>query len=166
VTPASSDRLQVTTPSDREIVLSRVFDAPRRLVFDAWTKPELMVRWFGPRGWTMVVCEIDLRPGGAYRYVLHGPAGAVMTISGVYREIVPPARLVCTEVYGDRSAGPAADEAVITAEFVEQAGKTTWTARIVYPSPAARDAVLNSRMEIGLTSSLDRLATLLRAMAG
>src|ERR671933_1431990 len=86
-----------TTPSDREIVMRRVFDAPRRLVFDAWTTPELFARWFGARGWSVPVCEIDLRPGGRYRYVMRGPDGQEVAMAGVYREVVPPERLVTTE---------------------------------------------------------------------
>jgi len=85
-----------TIPSDREIVSTRVFDVPRRLVFEAWTKPEHVKRWYGLRVLTMTVCEIDLRPGGAYRYVLRGPDGTDYAFSGVYREIVPPSRLVYT----------------------------------------------------------------------
>src|SRR5437879_13654195 len=86
--------LKVTTPTDREIVLTRVFDAPRRLVFDAFSKPELLKRWFGPRGWSLVVCEVDLRVGGGFRFVLRGHDGTEMAMRGVYREIVPPARPV------------------------------------------------------------------------
>src|SRR4029079_16263900 len=127
--PADSERRIVTTPSDRAIVMTRVFNAPRRLVFEAWTKPELLARWFGPRGWTVPVCEIDLRPGGAYRYVLRGPDGAEMGMRGVYREIVPPERLVCTEVFDQWPDS----ESVITALLTEQDGKTTWTATVVYP---------------------------------
>ena len=85
--------LQVTTPSDKEIVLTRVFDAPRHLVFDALTKPELLKRWFGPRGWSLVVCDVDLRVGGAWRFVLRGPDGTEMGMSGIYREIARPERI-------------------------------------------------------------------------
>ena len=89
--------LQVTTPTDREIVMTRVFDAPRHLVFDALTKPELLARWYGPRGWTLVVCEIDLRVGGAWRFVPRRPDGKEIGQRGVYREIVRPERIVHTE---------------------------------------------------------------------
>src|SRR6267143_2888304 len=93
-------KLKITTPSDREIAMTRVFDAPRNLVFDAWTKPELLKRWLGVRaGWSLAVCEIDLRVGGAYRYVWRKDSnGTEMGMRGVYREIVRPDRLVSTEV--------------------------------------------------------------------
>src|SRR2546430_477281 len=115
--------------------MTREFKAPRRLVFDAWTRPELLARWFGPRGWTVPVCEIDLRPGGAYRYVMRGPAGEEMIMRGVYREIVPPERLVCTEGYeGFSEVGwRSQDETLNTAIFTEQDGRTTWTATVLYP---------------------------------
>jgi uncharacterized protein YndB with AHSA1/START domain len=165
---ADRDRLIVTTPSDREIALTRVFDAPRRLVFDAWTRPELLARWYGARGWTVPVCEIDLRPGGAYRYVMRGPGGAEMAVRGEYREVVPPDRLVYTEVYeGSPEVGWRPEDAtVVTAVFAERNGKTTWTATILYPSKEARDAVLQSGMARGAGESLDRLAELLRPATG
>src|SRR6266511_3490186 len=94
--------LQVTTPSEREIAMTRVFNAPRSLVFDAWTRPGLITRWLGVRaGWSLPVCEIDLRVGGAYRFVWRGPDGTEMGMVGVYREIVPPERIVCTERFGE-----------------------------------------------------------------
>ena len=93
--------LQVTTPTDREIVITRVFDAPRRLVFEAWTNPAHLQRWLlGPSGWTMPVCESDLRPGGAYRYVWRRENGTEMEIRGVHKEVAPPERLVSTELWG------------------------------------------------------------------
>src|SRR5712691_10291145 len=88
----------ITTPSDREVVMTRVVDAPRRLVFEAWTKPEHVLHWMlGPSGWTMPVCEIDLRPGGAWHFVWRRSDGTEMGMRGVYREITPPERLVSTE---------------------------------------------------------------------
>ena len=99
------EALQVATPTDREIVLTRVFNAPRRLVFDAFTKPELLKRWFGPRGWSLVVCEVDLRVGGTFRFVLRSPDGKEMGIRGVYREIVAPERSVHLESYDDYPGG-------------------------------------------------------------
>src|ERR1700720_367482 len=101
-TMKNSGALQVTAQSDREIVMTRVFDAPRNLVFDAWTKPELLKRWLGVfGGWALAVCEIDLKVGGAYRYVWRGPDSAEMGMGGVYREIVPAERIVCTEVFDE-----------------------------------------------------------------
>ena len=164
---ADSSRLTVTTRGDLEIVMTRVFNAPRTRVFDAWTKPELLARWFGPRGWTMPVCEIDLRPGGAYRYVLRGPDGSEIVMRGVYREIVRPERLVTTEAFDGFSeeGWRPEDETVTTAVLTEQDGKTTWTATVLYPSQEVRDAaVIQSGMEAGAADSFDRLAELLATM--
>ena len=150
--------LKVTTPTDREIVLTRVFDAPRNLVFDAFSKPELLKRWFGPRGWSLVVCEVDLRVGGGFRFVLRGPDGRDMGMRGVYREIVPPERSVHMESFDDYPG-----ESQVTALFVEQGGKTTLTATVLYPSREVRDAVIKSGMEHGAAESYDKLAELLAA---
>ena len=111
--------LTVTTPTDREIVLRRVFDAPRRMVFDAFTKPELLKRWFGARGWNLVVCEVDLRVGGSWRFVSRGPDGTDLGHGGVYRVIQPPARLVYTELFDDQSYP---GESLITHVLVEHNG--------------------------------------------
>ena len=148
--------LKVTTPTDREIVLTRVFDAPRRRVFDAFSKPELLKRWFGPRGWSLVVCEVDLKVGGGFRFVLRGPDGKEMGMRGVYREIVPPERSVHTESFDDFPG-----ESLVTAVFIEDGGKTTLTATIRYPSQEIRDAVIQSGMEHGAAESYDKLAELL-----
>ena len=95
-----------TTPSEREVVMTRVVDAPRRLVWEAWTSPEHLPRWLlGPGGWTMPVCEVDLRPGGAWHFVWRGADGAEMGMRGVYREVTPPGRLVSTESWGGDWAG-------------------------------------------------------------
>ena len=150
--------LKVTTPSDREIVLTRVFDAPRRLVFDAFSKPELLKRWFGPRGWSLVVCEVDLKVGGGFRFVLRGPDGKEMGMRGVYREIVPPERSVHMESFDDFPG-----ESQVTAVFVEEGGKTTLTATVLYPSREVRDAVIKSGMEHGAAESYDKLNELLIA---
>jgi len=148
--------LKVTTPTDREIVLTRVFDAPRSLVFDAFTKPELLKRWFGPRGWSLAVCEVDLKVGGTFRFVLRGPDGTNMGMRGVYREIVPPERSVHVESFDDFPG-----ESLVTAVLVEQGGKTTLTATVLYASQEVRDAVIQSGMEHGAAESYDKLAELL-----
>jgi uncharacterized protein YndB with AHSA1/START domain len=152
--------VQVTTPSEREIVMTRVFDAPRSMVFEAFTKPELLTRWLlGPPGWSMPVCEVDLRVGGAYRYVWrHDRDGITMAMGGVYCEIVAPARLVSTERF-DEAWYPG--EAVGTLVFVERRRRTTLTYTMLYESREARDAVIKSNMEKGVTASYDRLADLL-----
>lgn len=144
----------LTTPSDREIVVTRVFAAPRRLVFAAYTNPEHVPQWmFGPDGWTMPVCEIDLRPGGAWHFVWRHADGSEMAMRGVYQEIVAPERLVCTESWGGDWP-----DTLNTLELAEAAGKTTLTQRVLYPSKAARDAALATGMLDGMTQSFDRLA--------
>ncbi|MCW2938755.1 MAG: ATPase [Actinomycetia bacterium] len=151
--------LMVTTPTDREIVVTRVFDAPRRLVFDAWTKPELLKRWFGARGWNLVVCEVDLRVNGTWRFLSRGPDGTDMGHGGVYRVIQPPGRLVYTELFDNQSYP---DESLITHEFVEQDGKTTLTSTLLYATQEGRDIVLSYPMERGLAEGYDRLTQLLQ----
>jgi uncharacterized protein YndB with AHSA1/START domain len=155
--------LKITTPSDREIVMTRVFAAPRRLVYDAWTKPELLKRWLGVfGGWELAVCEIDLKVGGTYRYLWRGPDGTEMGMRGVYREIVPAERIVCTEVFDQPWYE---GEAVDTLTFVEKDGKTTATTTVLYASKAVRDAVLKSPMEHGVAAGYDRLEEILASMA-
>ena len=152
--------LRITTPTDREIAMTRVFDAPRHLVFEALTKPELVRRWLlGPPGWSMPVCEIDLKVGGAYRYVWRRDKdGSEMGMGGVFREVVPSERLVATEKF-DQAWYPG--EAVSTTVLTEQDGRTTLTNTVLYESREARDGVLKSGMETGVARSYDRLAELL-----
>jgi uncharacterized protein YndB with AHSA1/START domain len=156
----SKATLQITTPSGREIAMTRVFNSPRYLVFDALTKPELVKKWLlGPPGWTMPVCEIDLRVGGQYRYVWRRESnGKEMGMGGVYREIVRQERLVCTELFDEAWY---AGESVITTTLVEQGGRSTMTSTMLYVSQEARDGVLKSGTESGVTASYDRLAQLL-----
>lgn len=154
----NSGKLRITTGSEREIVITREFDAPRTLVFDALTKPELIKRWLGVRGgWSMAVCEVDLRVGGTYRYVWRGPKGE-MGMGGVFREIVPSERIVTTESF-DTPWYPG--DAVGTMVLVERDGRTTLTQTILYASREARDGVLKSQMERGMAESYDTLDTLL-----
>ena len=143
--------------------MTRVFDAPRHLVFAAYTTPALLKRWLGVHGgWTLAVCEIDLRVGGAYRYVWRGPNGAEMGMRGVYREIVPPRRIVTTEIF-DQPWYPG--EAVGTLDLVEQGGRTTLTLAVRYESREARDGVLKSPMEQGIAAGFDKLAEVLASSA-
>lgn len=160
--PHSGD-LKITTPAEREIAMTRVFDAPRTLVFDAFTKPALIRRWLlGPDGWTMIVCEVDLRVGGAYRYVWRKEkTGTEMGMGGVFREIAAPARIVSTEKFDQAWYQ---GEAVGTTVFVEHGGKTTMTQTMVYESRDVRDAVIKSGMESGVKASYDRLAEILATM--
>jgi len=151
----STRKLEVTTPSEREIAMTRAFDATRSLVFDAWTRPDLLKRWLGVRGgWTFAVCEVDLRVGGAYRFVWRGPTGNEMGMGGVYREIVRPERLVATEKFDDPWYE---GEALDTTVFVEKDGKTTATTTVRYASQEVRDAVLKTPMATGVAESYDKL---------
>jgi uncharacterized protein YndB with AHSA1/START domain len=155
-------KLQVSTPSDRELAMTRVFDAPRTMVFDAWTKPELLKRWLGVfGGWTFAVCEVDLRVGGKYRFVWRGKDGNEMAMGGVYREIVRPERIVCTEKFDEPWYE---GDAIDTTTFVERARKTTMTTTVLYASKEVRDAVLKGPMESGVAKSYDKLAEVLAAM--
>jgi uncharacterized protein YndB with AHSA1/START domain len=155
-------KLQISTPSDRELAMTRLFDAPRSMVFDAWTKPELLRRWLGVFGsWTFAVCEVDLRVGGKYRFVWRGKDGNEMAMGGVYREIVRPEQIVCTEKFDDPWYE---GDAIDTTTFVERAGKTTMTTTVLYGSKEIRDAVLKSPMESGVAKSYDKLAEVLAAI--
>ena len=153
----NSDSFKVTTPSDQEIRMTRLFDAPRRLVFEAMTKPEHVRRWWGclGEGYSVPVCEIDLRPGGAWRFVNRHPHGEA-AFHGEYREITPPSRLVFTEIFEEYPDSVS----VVTAEFTEEGGKTRLTATVRYPSLEVRDAVLATGMASGAAISYDRLEDL------
>lgn len=152
----------VTMPSDREIVITRVFEVPRRLVFEAWTKPEHVKRWWGLKSHTLPVCEIDLRVGGKWRYVLRAPDGSNHGFSGEYREIRPHERLVYSEGY---EALPPGHDYLVTTTFAERSGKTTLTCKMLYKSQEDRDGHVASGMEPGMRETLDRLEKLLVTMA-
>ncbi len=147
----------IVEPGKPTIVITRVFDAPRRLVFEAWTKPEHLARWWGPRRLTLSVCEMDFRPGGAWRFVLRAPDGTDYGFGGEYREILPPERLV----YTFRFDGAPGAEAVETLTFVENDGKTTVTNSMLHTSVENRDAHVRSGMEEGVLQTMERLAELL-----
>jgi uncharacterized protein YndB with AHSA1/START domain len=159
----NSGTFTIKANGDREIVVTRVFDAPRRLVFDAYTKPELIKQWLiGPDGWSMPICETDLRPGGKYRYVWRNDTdGSEMGMGGIYREVAPPERIVATELF-DEVWYPG--EAVDTIVLTEQGGKTTLTQTILYDSRETRDAVLKSPMQTGMAASYDRLEKFLPSL--
>ena len=156
--------LKITPSGDRDLVMTRVFDAPRRLVYDAHTKPELVRQWLlGPPGWTMPVCEMDVRVGGAYRWVWKSERdGTTMGMGGVYREVVAPERLVSTEKF-DEAWYPG--ESLNTLVLVEQGGRTTLTQTMRYESREAREAVVKSGMEKGVAASYDRLEEVLASTA-
>lgn len=152
--------LVITTPTDREIVLTRSFDAPRKLVFEAWTKPEHVRRWWGCSDFPMTVCEIDLRVGGAWRYVMSAPSGDEHGFHGVYREVVAPARLVHTYIYEPMPQ----HGAVNTVLFDEHNGRTTVIETVLHQTTQARDGHLHSGMETGAAESLNRLDAYLETM--
>jgi uncharacterized protein YndB with AHSA1/START domain len=151
--------LIITTPTDREIVLTRSFDAPRSLVFEAWTTPEHVRRWWGCGDFPMTVCEIDLRVGGAWRYVI-GANGEEHGFHGVYREVVAPARLVHTYIYEPMPQHGALN----TVLFEERNGRTTVIETVLHQTTQARDGHLQSGMEGGAAQSLNRLEAYLATM--
>ena len=159
----SSTTLEVTMPSDTEVAVTRTFDAPRDLVFRAFTEPALVQRWLlGPPGWSMPVCEIDLRVGGKFQYRWRSDEdGSEFGISGFFREIVPHERIVHTEVY---SEDPTGTEAVVTSVWTEQDGKTTMQLTMRFPTKEARDGAVATGMTDGMAISYDRLADTLASM--
>jgi uncharacterized protein YndB with AHSA1/START domain len=153
----NTSSLIITTPTDLEIMITRVFNAPRRLVFEAWTNPKHVPLWMlGPEGWTMPVCEIDLRPGGFWHYIWRHAEGHDMEMRGVYREIKPPERLVFTESWGGDWP-----ETLDTLVLSEDSGMTTANLTLLYPSKEARDKGLKSGMQDGLVFTFARLDKLL-----
>ncbi|MEX2319035.1 MAG: SRPBCC family protein [Bauldia sp.] len=160
----AADTIVVTTPNDLEVVTVRAFAAPRALVFEAHTKPELVKRWLlGPPGWTMPVCEIDLRVGGKLRYVWKNEAdGKSFGMTGVFKEIVVPERLVHTEFFSDNWTG---GEALITTTFTEKGGKTTVTITMRFASKEARDGAVATGMTDGMESSYRMLEEVLKSAA-
>jgi uncharacterized protein YndB with AHSA1/START domain len=156
--------LRVTAPSDLAIVMTRSFNAPRDLVFDAWTKPEHLVRWFGRRQDTLAVCEIDLRVGGTARFVWRFEDGSEMGITDVYREIAPPERLVFAETFDPPYREEMGGETLNTLVLEERDGKATMTATTLYKSREDRDRALATGMETGAAESFDRLDELLDAL--
>lgn len=152
---------QYTTPTDVDVVVTRVVDAPRSLAFAAYTEPKHLQKWLlGPEGWTMPVCELEPRAGGAWRYVWRKANGTEMEMGGIVREFVPPERIVTTERWG-----PEWPETVNTVTFVESEGMTTITLTITYPSRQARDEALKTGMKGGMDVSFDRLDQLLKTLA-
>ena len=159
-----SNKLKITVPNDNEIVMTRHFDAPRQLVFDAHTKPEHIVRWFGLRGETMPVCEVDLRVGGHWRYVLTWQ-GEEMGMYGTFQEIDPPERVVTTENFEGELFEAMGGGTVNTMVLEEHEGRTTMTLTVNYRTKEQRDAVLASPMEQGAGESFDRLEELLATLS-
>jgi uncharacterized protein YndB with AHSA1/START domain len=154
----SSGTATVTLPADEEILITREFDAPRHLVFEAWTTPELVKRWWSGRSGEMVVVEIDLRVGGRWRYVMVAEGGFEVAFHGEYREIVPDERIVTTEVYEGAPEG--GGEALNIITFTEVNGRTTLALLVQCASSEQRDAILGSGMEVGMQEQMDLLEQL------
>lgn len=148
--------VNITTPTDREIAITRCFDAPRAIVFESWTKAEHVAHWWDPSGLPLAVCEIDLRPGGAFRWVNRAPDGERHSFTGVYREIVPPEKLVFTV-----RMFPSSPELVGTLVFTEDGKKTKLTMAIECTTKKDRDALLQMRIHAGTALTLENLAAYL-----
>lgn len=145
--------------SEREFVMERVFDAPRELVFKAWSDPQHLAQWWGPKGWTLPVCNMDFRPGGVWHYCMRGPEGEEGWGKAVYREIVEPERIVYVDSFADAegNALEGMPETLITVTFSEQEGKTKLTSCAQFASVADLEATLAMGMVEGLTETWDRL---------
>lgn len=153
------EKLDVATQGDRDLVFTRAFNASRALVFDCMTKPELVTRWLlGPPGWTMPVCDIDLRVGGRYRYVWRNQEGRDMGMGGVFKEIVAPEKIVATELFDEDWTG---GETLTTSVLTEEAGRTILTTTVVYANEAARQGALVTGMADGMEMSYAKLDDLL-----
>jgi len=157
----NTGNLKVTTPSDTEILMTRVFDAPRALVWEAMSSPDLIKRWLlGPPGWTMVLCEGDTLVGGKFHWSWRGPDGAELSMKGEYKEVNPPERCVRTEAFSFGPDSPIGEQ-LVTMVLKEENGKTNLILTLLYDSKEARDGAILSGMEHGVASSYDRLAELL-----
>jgi uncharacterized protein YndB with AHSA1/START domain len=161
VTINETSRLTVELPSDTEIVMRRTFAAPRRLVFDAFTRPEHLVHWWGLRGSTILECNLDARPGGTWRFVVREANGEEMTFFGEVREVTPPERFVWTFGFEGMPGEPGPEEMT----FEERDGKTTVTSRSTFPDKETRDALLQSGMEAGAVETYERLDEYLATLA-
>jgi uncharacterized protein YndB with AHSA1/START domain len=155
---ASSGTATVTLPTDEQILITREFDAPKHLVYRAWTTPELVKRWWSAKRGEVTIAEIDLRVGGRWRYLMVTPDGVEVGFHGEYREVVPNERIVSTEVYEGAPQGDGPEQGTLnTATFTEKDGRTTLTILVEAPSKELRDAIIESGMEDGLQDALDLL---------
>jgi uncharacterized protein YndB with AHSA1/START domain len=157
---------QTTLPTDTEMVFSRVFNAPRALVWKAWSQAEHLAQWWGPEGWTLPICEIDFRVGGKWFYGMQSPEGEMAYGGAIYHEIVAPERIALTDYFTDEHGNPNTDfvETHVIITFTETDGKTTMTYATRWNTPAERDAVMEMGMEEGFTQTLQRLDTLLSTL--
>ena len=160
ITAARTGVTTYSTPTDTQVQVTRVVNAPRKTVFEVYTTPKHLQKWLlGPPGWTMPICEFDARPGGAWRYVYRKDDGEEMTLSGTVREFTPPERVVTTETWG-----PQWPETLNTVVFTELAGQTTITVTVTYPSKEARDAALQTGMKEGMDQGFAKLDALLETL--
>jgi len=153
---------------DREIVIARTFNGPARIVFDAWTKPELVKRWWAPRSHqvSVVACDAEVRVGGGYRYVLRLDTGSEFAFSGKYTEVTPHSRLVYTQIFEPTASGanPGDDEVIITVTFEGHDGKTHLVSRSLCPSKEVRDTIIASGMEHGMRETMEQLDELVASL--
>jgi uncharacterized protein YndB with AHSA1/START domain len=158
MTVTSSGTATVTLPTDEQILITREFDAPKHLVYKAWTTPELVKRWWNAKRGEVTIAEIDLRPRGMWRYVMVADGGFEVAFHGEYREIVPNERIVSTEVYEGAPQGEGPEQGTLnTATFTEADGRTTLTILVQAPSKEIRDAIVDSGMEAGMQDAMDLL---------
>lgn len=165
---APAERTTLRLQGDREIVIARTFHAPARLVFDAWTKPELVRHWWAPRmlGDSIVSCDADVRVGGHYRYVVRSATGDEYAFSGRYSEVTPHARVAYTQMFEPTASGPGPGDAalIVTVTFDEREGRTELVSRSLCPSKAVRDMILASGMEQGMRETMDQLEELVGSL--
>jgi uncharacterized protein YndB with AHSA1/START domain len=166
MTVTSSGSATVTLPTDEQILITREFDAPKHLVYKAWTTPELIKRWWSGQRGEVTIVEIDLRVGGRWRYVMVAGGGFEVAFHGEYREIVPNERIVSTEVF-EVPGGPADDEGapLNTVTFTEVDGRTVLTLLVQCGSKELRDMIINSGMEIGMQEQMDILEQIARSLS-
>jgi uncharacterized protein YndB with AHSA1/START domain len=164
--PRLVNRTSLERTSDREIVIARTLNGPARIVFDAWTRPELVSRWWAPRslGVSIVSCDADVRVGGEYRYVLKPDQGDEFAFSGRYTEMAPPSRLAYTAFFESQGRGPMGDPAIVTVTFDERDGRTHVVSRELYPSKEVLDGALATGMERGLRVTMDQLDELVASL--
>ena len=156
----------ISTPSDREFVMERVFDAPRKLVWQVWTQPEHLTQWWGPQGCTLPVCTVDLRPGGTWHYCIRGPEGEENWSKTTYHEVVEPERLVYSDAFSDETGNviEGMPQMIVTLTFDDLDGKTKVTAHSQFASAADLQALLNMGVAQGASETWDRLATYLASI--
>ena len=157
MTEPTGDKTNVTLDGDRDMVMTRTFDAPRELVFRAYTEPDRLMQWWGPREWPLAVCKVDLRPGGIWHYCMKGPAGEEAWGRADYKEIEPPKRLVFADAFSDPDANRIPPESQVTIEFEDMGGKTRINSRTTFASAEQRAEVMGMGLIEGMTETLDRL---------